>query len=765
MQPGAKRTVQLDDIKAVLNSIPSQLAVLDADGGIVQINEAWTTFARENGGPDALANGVGTNYLEVCRSAAGQLVDEAPVAHDGIRAVLSGARATFELEYPCHSPTEKRWFLMTVTPFKGTRGGAVVSHVDITQRKLAETRRAGFDRIVEQSLNEVYIFAADTFRFIEVNEAACRNLGYSLDELRSMTPVDIRPEHTEETFAALVRPLLNDGKDKIVFTTVHRRKNGSDYPAEIHLQHMMFDGRQVFAAIVLDITQRTRTEEALAQARLFLESAPDATLIVNGAGTVEVANSQTTHLFGYSQKELRGMPVDALVPERFRDGHPAHRAQFAAHPKVRGMGVDLDLYAVTKAGQEIPIEVSLSPIQTADGTLVAAAIRDITARKEIEQTLEEAKVVAESATVTKTRFLAAASHDLRQPLQSLSLYLAVISRQLDQPKLQEIGGKMGKSLDTMRELLDALLDISKLDGGSITPEKRDLRIRDLLDRIVTDNVQQAENKGLRLECTDEDCIVHSDPALLERVIENFVTNAIRYTEQGVVKIDCQRGDGIARIAISDTGIGIPKDEVDKVFEEYYQLDNPVRDRRKGLGLGLSIVKHIARLLDHPLTVSSMPGEGSTFAVDVPLGTQEVVRSEARAVAHVLPSGGRIPIVLIIDDDPAIVDATTMLLELAGMQAHSALNGDDALAHIEAGIYPDIVVSDYRLPGYNGVEVVKRVRQATASDLPTILMTGDTSAREIEAANLSNCMVLHKPVDTNRLISVIEKLTAERPTHV
>ncbi|MGI9284422.1 MAG: PAS domain S-box protein, partial [Pseudomonadales bacterium] len=250
--------MQLEDIKVVLNSIPSQAAVLDAAGTIVQVNEAWSTFARENGGSDALARGVGISYLEICQSADGRWADEAPVAHDGIRAVLNETRATFELEYSCHSSTEKRWFLMTVLPFKGTLGWAVISHVDITQRKLAEIRRAGFARIVERSLNEIYIFDTDNFRFIEVNEGACRNLGYTLEELQSMTPVDIKPEHTEESFAALVSPLLNDRKDKIVFKTVHRRKDSSDYPVEVHLQLMMFDDRQMFAAIILDITERER---------------------------------------------------------------------------------------------------------------------------------------------------------------------------------------------------------------------------------------------------------------------------------------------------------------------------------------------------------------------------------------------------------------------------------------------------------------------------------------------------------------------------
>ncbi|MDJ0879925.1 MAG: PAS domain S-box protein, partial [Halieaceae bacterium] len=306
--------MQLGDTRAVLNSIPSQIAVLDADGIIVQVNEAWSAFARENGGTDALADGVDMNYLEVCRSAQGPLADEAPSAYDGIRAVLSGNRAGFRLEYPCHSPSEKRWFLMTVTPFKGASGGAVISHVDVTERKLAELRRAGFNNIIERSLNEIYIFDAETLRFIEVNEGGCQNLGYTLDELQSMTPLDIKPEMTQEAFEALLKPLREDGSDKVVFTTLHRRKDGSDYPVEVHLQRMTFDGREVFAAIILDITQRTQTEDALAQARVFLESAPDASLVVNASGLIETSNSESSRLFGYTPEELRGMSVETLVP-------------------------------------------------------------------------------------------------------------------------------------------------------------------------------------------------------------------------------------------------------------------------------------------------------------------------------------------------------------------------------------------------------------------------------------------------------------------
>jgi two-component system CheB/CheR fusion protein len=371
--------------------------------------------------------------------------------------------------------------------------------------------------------------------------------------------------------------------------------------------------------------------------------------------------------------------------------------------------------------------------------------------------MQEAKELAENATATKSRFLAAASHDLRQPLQSIGLYLSVLNRKLaDSREALDISDKMRISINVMGELLDALLDISKLDSGSVEPEMRDVRLDEMLDRIVTNNIQQAHAKGLELSLASEVSVVHSDQALLERVIENFVTNAIRYTKQGSVSITSSRAGDVARIAVKDTGVGIPEDQVDKVFEEYYQLDNNVRDRRKGLGLGLSIVKHIGRLLDHPLRVTSEPGVGSIFSVEVPLGTEDVI-SETPTSEKSSGSEREI-VVLFIDDDPAIVDATTMLLDVSGFEVHAAQSGEDAMNHIADGIRPDIVISDYRLPGDNGVEVVRKVRQSTGKELPTVLITGDTSAREISEANLPRCIVLHKPVDTDRLISLIEDLT-------
>lgn len=611
-----------------------------------------------------------------------------------------------------------------------------------------------------------------------------------------------------------------------------------------------------------------------------LNAAPDPTVIVDSDGIIVFASDRVVSVLGYTPEQLTGQPVETLVPERFRTAHRRHRRGFAAWPSGRPMGESLQLVARRQDGGEVPVEVSLTPLNTDQGALVLSTIRDVsdreaarslvlrerafldsliqtaptivllldvegrverinpyfehlsgyradevvgkdwfetflpaadrakirelfariieaghnpghvnpivtregrerqiewlaktlldehgrvigllnighdvTRQREHEAALERTSEEAEQANASKSRFLAAASHDLRQPLQSLGLYLSVLSRLLDEPKPLEVCGKMRKSLDTMGELLNALLDISKLDSGSVVPEKADVALELLFDRIVTDNVQQAEEKGLALICEGTAAVVHSDPALLQRVIENLVTNAIRYTDRGEVRIDCECGDGLARVRVSDTGIGIPEESLEKIFDEYYQLDNPARDRRKGLGLGLSIVRHIARLLDLNLTVESVPGEGSTFTVEVPLGT--AAREPEPAAVPAARGGRSRPVVLLVEDDPTVVDATIMLLGEAGVGVQHAEDGPAALERIRQGLRPDLVVCDYWLSGMNGAEVIRAIQEQLGVDVPAVLMTGDTGSREIHSGRPARFTVLHKPVQTEQLLRLLE----------
>jgi len=328
----------------------------------------------------------------------------------------------------------------------------------------------------------------------------------------------------------------------------------------------------------------------------------------------------------------------------------------------------------------------------------------------------------------------------------------------DQSK--EMCNDASKSLGVMNRLLDALLDFSKLDAGSMTVEKRDIPISEVLGNIVSSNLPHATKKGLTLKCDYPDYIVYTDPALLERIIQNFVSNAIRYTDEGSVGINCDASDENLIITIVDSGAGIALEEQDEIFEEYYQLNSSKGNRKQGLGLGLSIVKHIALLLDYKLNVSSTPDVGSVFSVEVPLGNQSVLEQSQSGISQTPFNDEQALIVLLVDDDEFVANTTARLLQLFNMEVHAVYDGDQAMSKITNGLVPDFIVSDYRLPAYNGLELVKQVREALGDEIPAIITSGDTSAEQLMKKNLTKFKVLVKPVDPENLLSLIESRLIE-----
>lgn len=487
-------------------------------------------------------------------------------------------------------------------------------------------------------------------------------------------------------------------------------------------------------------------------------------------------NQAMCRICGYAADELIGQSPRLLQGDGTeRETLKRIKAELAAGRSCRA-----ELINYRKDGSSYPAELFITPLWDDAGrrTHFVSIYRDVTERKRAEEALrrsherleqrvrertaelEQANQVCESANAIKSRFLAATSHDLRQPLQAVELYLSVLAQQFDRPQQREIYRKIRDSLNSMAELLDTLLDLSRFESGNCTPSRQDFRLQAVLDRIIANNWQQAKNKGLAIECGDVDCVLHSDPALLERILENFVTNAVRYTRQGSITIACSRGPDSAWISVSDTGIGIAPKDLDTIFEVYGQLDNPLRDRTKGFGLGLAIVKHVAELLEHRLQVRSVPDEGSTFAIEVPVAKASV-EVVGLPVSGPAPETSRSGAVLLVDDDPVIIDAMTMLLEMKGFSVDSAADGEAALNRIADGIRPNVLVCDYRLPDGSGIEVIERIRKAIRTCLPAVLLTGDISIRKTETQNCANCTVLYKGVETEVLVSVLGKLLAKQ----
>ena len=371
--------------------------------------------------------------------------------------------------------------------------------------------------------------------------------------------------------------------------------------------------------------------------------------------------------------------------------------------------------------------------------------------------IEYARNEAESATKAKSRFLAAASHDLRQPLQALSLYLSALQNSPPQTDFGPITEKIGNAVTAMNDTLASLLDITSIASGKINTNPQPFPIARTLARLKSVHDPRAEAAGLtfELECTD--CEIISDEALFYRILDNLLTNAISYTEAGRVNLRCLVDHSQVRIEVSDTGVGIASNQHERIFEEYVQLRNPGRTRKMGMGLGLAVVAQLCKLLDHDLQVASEPGVGSTFSVCANRASQPAVPinarpEEPRSVA--IPANAN-PRVLFVDDDEDIVDAMTLMMNNQNIELLACYCANEAISMLERGVEPDLLITDLRLPDISGNQLIHKARRVLGTELPAILITGHAST--MESAGLPNDVdLLKKPVKTEALLALIEK---------
>ena len=399
---------------------------------------------------------------------------------------------------------------------------------------------------------------------------------------------------------------------------------------------------------------------------------------------------------------------------------------------------------------------------------VVITYEDVTERRRTAEALSAASRQAELASLAKSRFLAAASHDLRQPLQTLALLQGLLAKKVVGEKAQRLIGGIDEALGAMTGMLNTLLDINQIEVGAVKPEIVDVPMNELFDRLREELTYHAQAAGLALRMVPCALSVRSDPRLLEQMLRNLISNALKYTQRGRVLVGCRRRQGKLRIEIWDTGIGIPPSELKAIFEEYHQVDNPARQRSQGLGLGLSIVKSLGELLGHPIWVRSRQGKGSVFSIEVPLqpsGHSSAADLHLRASddtpAQTAPRTGAI---LIIEDDPEIREHLELFLNEEGYHVTAAVDGPAALeAAARGAMRPDLVVADYNLPnGMNGVQVSQELSQGLDRRIPFIILTGDISTETMRDIALHDCVYLNKPVKLGDLRRAIEKLLAKLP---
>jgi PAS domain S-box-containing protein len=499
----------------------------------------------------------------------------------------------------------------------------------------------------------------------------------------------------------------------------------------------------------------------------LIESSRDCIFVTDRDGRLVLANSTFLDMLGLTRDTAIG---HKLIVHRDRD---VQRAMGALQEKVFAtrmpQAADVSVQALDDRRRRV-LQTICAPIFGSAGEIrsIAGIGRDVTEAREAAETLREARDRAEAADHAKTRFLAAASHDLRQPLQAAILLADLIAQRPENaaPASASADG-LRRTLDDMKRLVDSLFDVSRLDSGAVQPEVTAFPMQLLLDQITVAYRRLAGIKGIALVVIPTDAVVRSDRVLLARMLSNLIQNAVRYTHSGQVKIECRTAGDRLRIRIEDTGVGISQQDLSRIWQEFEQLHNPERDRRQGLGLGLSIVRRLATLLDHPVEVTSGPGQGSCFIVSVPLQEERHTAllkapTNNAAISDVV---GRL--VVIIDDDPLVLETLRMTLEEYGLNVIAAPDCADAVRRLGSpGRVPDLVLADYRLrDGQVGAEAIAAIRDAVGSQVPAIILTGELAShgddidQPLEDAQRLGAALFRKPIRSTELLEAIRSMMA------
>ncbi len=531
---------------------------------------------------------------------------------------------------------------------------------------------------------------------------------------------------------------------------------------------------RVNAELEEQVVERHRAEEKLRRTqdkfRLAVEASPSAVVLTNAKGVIDLVNTQAERLFGYPREELIGQSVELLVPERFRRRHPGYRDDFYHKPHARPMGAGRDLFGLRKDGTEVPVEIGLTPIETEQGMMVLSAIVDITERKRGEREREglleserAARTEAERANRAKDEFLATVSHELRTPLNAVLGWSQLLARKSTDPATAQGLEIIERNARAQAQLIEDLLDMSRIISGKMRLNVEGIDLPAIIDAALASAEPAARGKGLELskQLGRLSVAVCGDPSRIQQIIWNLVSNAIKFTPRGGrVRITLDEVDGSARIQVSDTGQGIKPEFLPLVFGRFRQADVSAARRQGGLGLGLSIVRHLAELHGGTATADS-PGEGqgSTFTILLPLASEslecegvDLHRGQSMSLAGVKA--------LVVDDQADARELVRRLLEEQGVEVMTAGFADEALALVRQS-RPDVVISDIGLPVVDGYQLVRTLRAFPAQEggsVPAIALTAFVHELDRQRALESGYQAhVPKPVEASELLRVVAEV--------
>jgi PAS domain S-box-containing protein len=538
------------------------------------------------------------------------------------------------------------------------------------------------------------------------------------------------------------------------------RRDGTEFWILASLYPFVFEGEETLLGWSYDITDRKRVEAALKESeerfRIALAGSP-----------ITVYHTDRDLRFTWVYNAPSGKKAEFLLGKRQDElpylSNAEDLVEFQEQVLASGIGGRMEtrerVYGKLRYN-----DLVVEPLKDENGDIVGltAASTDVTERKMAEDALRQAKEQAEQANLAKSRFLAAASHDLRQPLHAIGLFVEALSRRETASDSRQIIDDIMRSLGSVNQMFGQLLDISRLDAGALEPEISDFPVERMLGLVGGEIAPEASKKDIGFRWLPSRLVVRSDPSLLARIVRNLVTNAIRHTSRGRVLLGCRRRGDRARIEVWDTGEGISPEHLSNIFLEFHQIGPAQRGPNRGLGLGLSIVDRLGRLLDHQIQVVSTPGKGSMFAVEVPLGTARDGVTTERRTDQLATGDCSGAFVAVVEDDPEVLKSMHALLEDWGCRVVAGRSIKGVLAALSrAGGCPDLIIADFRLAGdETGVKAIQRIQDRFARKIPAIIVTGDTAPERLREVQATGHKLLHKPLRPAKLRSTIVVLLNE-----
>jgi len=512
-----------------------------------------------------------------------------------------------------------------------------------------------------------------------------------------------------------------------------------------------------------DISVLKTAEIEVDDARVYAESIVDTVreglVVLDPNIEIVSANPSFCRIFATTPEQAIGRGLDELANGKF-DSPELRRALegvLADEAPFEDLRTEVDLPGlgpriIAVNGREIARRVEAEP-------LILLAVEDVTVREHAREALGTAKQAAEAANAAKSEFLAAVSHDLRQPLQTLDILQGVLVRKVEDRGVLSTVHDLGATLGAMTDTLNTLLDIDQLESGAIETEITDFHVSELLERMRDQFADYTRGKGLDLRIVDCGAVVRSDLRLLARIVQNLLSNAVKYTDAGKILLGCRRCGSALRIEVWHSGIGIPEDQLEAVFNKYYRIGAGPREPSSGLGLGLSVVRRMADLLNHRLDVRSTPGKGSMFALEVPLSLDEEDQDALTLADRIALRDGRAVSVLLIEDDASLLRSLRILMELEGYNVVTARGGGQALAAFQQGEFrPLAAVIEYSLSGeMTGLEFIRGIREAFGEDIPIIVLTSVVSPKRQRECSEYGARYLQKPVRAAELVAVLREM--------